>query len=52
VLEKFYINFKIFGYEDTYKEKIGLEEDIKIKKKVPILVPPSEKGMRKTLSFS
>ena len=36
------------GYYD--KGKIELEEDMKIKKKVPVLVASSEKGMRKALS--
>jgi hypothetical protein len=33
-----------------YKGRIELEEDIRIKKKVPVLVTSSEKGMRKALS--
>jgi len=33
-----------------YKGKIELEEDIRIKKKVPVLVTSSEKGMRKAFS--
>jgi len=32
-----------------YKGKIELEEDINIKKKVPVLVASSDKGMRKAL---